>query len=106
MRLNVRFSRLAWVLAACAAAAWLPSGYAQSFPTKPVRIITPFPVGGGPDGVARIVAEKLGPALGGTVVVETIFALHGARKGFGMPLPIILVTLTTSSSCGGCGGHL
>ena len=26
---------------------------AQSFPTKPVRIITPFPVGSGPEGVAR-----------------------------------------------------
>ena len=32
---------------------------AQTFPTKPVRIITPFPVGSGPEGVARLVADKL-----------------------------------------------
>ena len=43
---------------------------AQQFPTKPVRIITPFPVGGGPDGVARIVADKLSKSWGQSVVVE------------------------------------
>ena len=43
---------------------------AQQFPTKPVRIITPFPVGGGPDGVARLVADKLSKTWGQSVVVE------------------------------------
>lgn len=36
-----------------------PMGWAQSFPTQPVRIISPFPAGSGPDVVARIVGEKL-----------------------------------------------
>lgn len=60
------------VLAASAAlAASLPIGaFAQQFPTKPVRIITPFPVGGGPDGVARLVADRLSRTWGQPVVVE------------------------------------
>ena len=36
-----------------------PLCWAQSFPTKPVRIISPFSAGSGPDTVARIVGEKL-----------------------------------------------
>lgn len=43
---------------------------AQAFPTRPVRIITPFPVGSGPEGVARLVAEKLSRLWGKPVMVE------------------------------------
>ena len=43
---------------------------AQDFPTKPVRILTPFPVGSGPDGIARLLADKLSRAWGKPVVVE------------------------------------
>jgi tripartite-type tricarboxylate transporter receptor subunit TctC len=43
---------------------------AQDFPTKPVRILTPFPVGSGPEGLLRLVAEKLSRTWGKPVVVE------------------------------------
>ena len=46
------------------------NSFAQSFPKKPVRIITPFPVGSGPEGVTRIVAEKLSKLWGQPVIVE------------------------------------
>ncbi|HSV34754.1 MAG TPA: tripartite tricarboxylate transporter substrate binding protein [Ramlibacter sp.] len=53
------------------AAMMLPAlAHAQEFPTKPVRIITPFPVGSGPEGVVRLVADKLSRAWGQPVVVE------------------------------------
>lgn len=43
---------------------------AQDFPTKPVRIFTPFPVGSGPEGLLRLVADKLSRTWGKPVVVE------------------------------------
>ena len=58
-------------LASASLAMSLPlAATAQTFPTKPVRIITPFPVGGGPDGVARLVADKLSRTWGQPVTVE------------------------------------
>ncbi len=44
--------------------------WAQEFPTKSVRIITPFPVGSGPEGVTRLVADKLSRMWGKPVIVE------------------------------------
>ena len=43
---------------------------AQTFPTKPVKIITPFPAGSGPEASLRLVAEKLSRMWGQPVVVE------------------------------------
>ena len=43
---------------------------AQEYPTKPVRIITPFPVGSGPEGVVRLLADKLSKKWGQSVIVE------------------------------------
>ena len=43
---------------------------AQGWPAKPLRMIVPFPAGGGTDLVARAAASKLSDALGQPVVVE------------------------------------
>jgi tripartite-type tricarboxylate transporter receptor subunit TctC len=43
---------------------------AQDFPTKPVRILTPFPPGAGPEAVLRVLAEKLQKKWGQPVIVE------------------------------------
>lgn len=45
-------------------------GAASNWPGKSVRIINPFPVGGGPDGTSRILADKLGRIWQQSIVVE------------------------------------
>ena len=43
---------------------------AQNYPTKPIRMIVPYPAGGVADVSARIVAQKLGESVGQQVVIE------------------------------------
>src|SRR6201991_907498 len=58
-----------------ASAAALPAishtAFAQNYPTRPIRLVIPFPPGGAFDAVGRPWAEKTKPLLG-TVVVENI----------------------------------
>jgi len=56
---------LPWLLALCSFAA-----QAQDFPTKPVRIVVPWPPSGNVDITARAIAPALGEALGQQVIVE------------------------------------
>jgi tripartite-type tricarboxylate transporter receptor subunit TctC len=44
--------------------------HAQSYPNKTIRMIVPFPAGGATDIVARLVAQKLGDAVGQQVIVD------------------------------------
>jgi tripartite-type tricarboxylate transporter receptor subunit TctC len=54
--------------AACAMTAGLAAG--QAYPTKPIRLIAPYPPGGTSDILARIAGQKLGEAWNARVVVD------------------------------------
>ena len=107
-----------------AASAWLMSGVApaqttssfdkrsggsgQAYPTKPVRMIVPFPPGGATDLLARVVAQKLTESLGHQVVIDN---RPGAGGTIGSRLmldaqPDGYTILTSSVSTHAIGPHL
>ena len=57
---------------ALAGTGWLvaPAACAQTYPDKPVRIVVPYPPGGGADILARAIGLKLGAQWGQTVVID------------------------------------
>ena len=58
------------LLTALLLAAAVPGLHAQTYPTKPIRVIVPFPAGSGVDGVARTVIARMAPGLGQPIVIE------------------------------------
>jgi tripartite-type tricarboxylate transporter receptor subunit TctC len=64
----------ALVLALCAA----PASVAADWPARPVRIVVPYPAGGGTDIVARMVGVKLSESLKQPVIIENKLGANGA----------------------------
>ena len=61
-----------WLNAICAIllGSAAPVASAQAYPTKPIRLVVPFPPGGPADSLGRLIAEKLNQSLGESVVIE------------------------------------
>src|SRR5262245_30573748 len=98
--------RLVHLLVAAALCAASAVAQAQNYPTKPVRIIVPFPPGGGSDYIARLIAPPLTKAFGQQFIVEnrpgagstlgTEVALKSPADGY--TLLLISGSYTTSPS--------
>lgn len=46
--------------------------FAQTFPSRPIKLILPYAAGGGTDAIARVVAQAMGEKLGQALVIENI----------------------------------
>ncbi len=61
----------AWLCAGCVLnGLGLAHAQSQTYPNRPIRMIVPFPAGGPTDGMARIIADRLGAVLGQSIVIE------------------------------------
>ena len=75
--------------------------HAETYPTKPIRLIVPFPPGGTTDTVARLMAQKIGEAWGQQVVVDNRPGAGGtigtelAAKAPGDGYTILMGSITT-----------
>src|SRR5256714_4816510 len=67
----MRILLLAVAFALAAGAAAQPASGAKDWPSRAIHLIVPFPAGSSPDLIARVLSEKLAPALGTPVVVAT-----------------------------------
>ena len=75
----MRFHRLGGLVALCLATAALAApASAQTYPTRPIRMVIAFPAGGPTDFVGRLVAEKVKDILGRTIIIENKAGANGA----------------------------
>lgn len=83
----MRSSRLVALLAAAALALSSAAAWAQQYPERMVRIVVPYPPGGGVDGLARPLADQLSQRWGQTVLVDnkpgggTIIGIESVLRG-------------------------
>ena len=69
-------------LGLAASAAAIPAlasiAHAQSYPSRPITLIVPFPPGGSTDVVGRIMAERMRPLLGQSLIIENVGGAGGS----------------------------
>ena len=63
-------NRFCFVLAIAFAALHSSDGFAQGYPSRPIRVLVPFAAGGAVDVLARLIGQKLSEGLGQPVIIE------------------------------------
>jgi 2-methylaconitate cis-trans-isomerase PrpF/tripartite-type tricarboxylate transporter receptor subunit TctC len=69
---------IAPLVAAAVAATTAASACAQAFPSKTITVVVPTAAGGGNDAMARTIAQKLGPLLGQTIIIDNRAGANGS----------------------------
>jgi tripartite-type tricarboxylate transporter receptor subunit TctC len=100
----MKTAAVAAVLCIAASAA----AYAQNYPVRPIRVIAPFPAGGGTDLFARAIAQKLSAAWGQQVIVDNRSGAGGmiGSEMAAKAAPDGYTLLITSSSSHAISPHL
>ena len=96
------------LLALLLAALWSLPALAETYPTKPVKIIVPFPAGQSTDILARVMADQLTRSLGQQVIVENRPGAGGsigadaAAKAPPDGYTLLMVTISTHGIAPAC----
>lgn len=69
------------LLALAGALAAAPQAHAQAYPTKPIRMVVPFPAGSATDAIARVIGSSVSGAIGQPVLIENKAGADGAIAG-------------------------
>jgi tripartite-type tricarboxylate transporter receptor subunit TctC len=80
-----RFLMLASLAAAAVLGAMMTALAQDSYPSRPIRLITPEVVGSAADVLSRIIAQAIGQALGQPVSIENLFLEAGVERGIKSP---------------------
>src|SRR5436309_2683246 len=67
-----------WAALALSILAGVAGAQAQTYPSRPVTLVVPFPPGGSTDAAARIMAERMRVTLGQAVVIENVGGAGGS----------------------------
>lgn len=92
------------VIALLSALVAVPAAFAQAWPSKPVKIVVPYPPGGGVDGIARPIAERLTQRWNQPVLVEnkagaaTIIGAESVAKAPADGYTLLLTSESTITS--------
>src|SRR5262245_30465285 len=78
---GTQMKKIVCLVGLCAALIVSGSAFAQQYPSKPVRVVVPFPPGGVTDIAGRLIAQKLSERLGHQFYIENI---SGAGGNIGM----------------------
>ena len=70
LRISILAAALTFMIGTLLFGAGEQSAYAADYPTKPIRLIVPFPPGGGNDILARAIGQRLAEVIGQQIVVD------------------------------------
>jgi tripartite-type tricarboxylate transporter receptor subunit TctC len=67
-----------WAALSLLVIAGVADAQAQTYPSRPITLVVPFPPGGSTDAAARIMAERMRATLGQSVVIENVGGAGGS----------------------------
>ena len=70
--------RALWAALSLLVIAGVADANAQTYPSRPITLVVPFPPGGSTDAAARIMAERMRSSLGQSVVIENVGGAGGS----------------------------